>query len=247
MLCLLSAWMLAGCLYSTHHFHTGMILPAGKSRTTLGIGRQPLWVCRGYAEEPEGARAHACGDSAGESVSRSETAKGSVNFSLGLKDRLGPFPGAEMEAHLEGPTNPATMEFALNLALPARPSLHHKLGAGWGTGAWADNSFFLEYAASRDYGRPVFFGNLRLTWLATQMGEVLGEDFASALPSRRHWVGQAGAGLSMGLPDWPVAPDFLIPYLSVTLPQLPSGEGKFRARDIPLAQWDMNFAFGWAL
>ena len=244
-LVLISACGLSGCLYSTHHFHTGLLLPAGKSQTTLGGGLQPLWRCSGSPADTS-AR-HACNenDSGTERVRRSEVFKGSVDYRLGVRDKWGPFPGVEMEWHMEVPTNPATMEFALNLALPAR-SFHHKIGAGWGIGAWADNSVFMEYAASRRQGAFTGFGNFRTTWLATQIGDVMGEDFAKPFPSNQHLVFQTGLGLFYFLPDWLLVPDFIVPYVSLTLPQVPSGDQKFKAADIPLQQWDANLGLGWA-
>jgi hypothetical protein len=235
-----------GCLYSVHRFNTGMVLPEGKTQTTLGAGRQAMWRCA-HSQADSSAAPHACGDSAGESVSKSQVFKGSVDFRLGLANHLGPFPGAELEWHLEAPTSPASMEFALNLALPGGEAFHQAVGAGWGIGAWADNSVFLEYAASRRMGRPLFFGNARVTWLATQIEEVLGEDFAAPLPSHRHLVAQTGAGVSLRLPDWPVVPDFVIPQVNATFPQVPAGDGRFRAGEIPLVQWDMSLGFAWAL
>jgi hypothetical protein len=247
-LCLLTAGMiLSGCLYSTHHFHTGVLLPAGKSQTNLGAGRQPLWRCS-RSPSDTAASELACNEmgSGSEKVSKSEIFKGSLNYRLGVRDNWGPFPGVEMEWNLEVPTNPATMEFALNLALPSGSSFHHKLGAGWGVGAWADNSLFAEYALSKSLGRPVFFGNLRTTWLATQIGDVLGEDFAKPFPSNQHFVFQTGFGFQFRFPDWKVAPDFIIPQLSVTLPTVPAGEQKFLPDDIPLLQWDASLGIGWA-
>lgn len=254
--------LLTGCLYSAQHFNTGILMPAGRSQTTLGVGRQPLWTCSGFQADSTDA-SHACGDSTGETTGKSDLFKGSIDYRLGVKDVWGPFPGAELQWHLEAPTNPATMEFSFNLALPTLgggsggvgggkaagegkdPEFRHKLGAGWGMGAWADNSFFLEYAASRNVGLPLFFGNLRATYLATQIGEVLDDDFSQPLPSDQVLVLQAALGVYFRLPAWFLAPDFVIPQFNVTLPQVPSGERMFRRGDIPLAQWDMNFGLGW--
>jgi hypothetical protein len=249
---LLFTLLLTGCLYSVHHFNTGVLMPAGRSQGTLGVGRQPQWRCVHYHTDSTVAQ-HACNenDSGVELARKSDIFKGSFNYRLGVKDQWGPFPGAEMEWHVEAPTGPVTMEFAMNLAMPTgnpaptAASFHHSLGAGWGIGAWADNSFFMEYAASKSAGRPLFFGNLRGTYLATQISDVLGDDFSKPLPSRRLLVFQAGLGVSFRLPDWPVAPDFIIPQLNVTLPQVPAGDQRFKHNDIPWAQWDMNLGFGW--
>jgi hypothetical protein len=243
---LLCAFWLSGCLYSTHHFHSGVLLPPGRSQTTLGAGRQPLWRCS--RPQPDTlAFKQACNenDSGVERVRKTEVFKGSVDYRLGLRDRWGPFSGAELQWHMEVPTNPASMEFSLNLGLPAA-SFHHKIGAGWGIGAWADNSVFMEYAASKQLGAFMGFGNFRTTWLATQIGDVMGEEFAKPFPSNQHLVFQTGLGLSYFLPDWIIAPDFVVPYVSLTLPQVPSGDQKFKAADIPLEQWDVNLGMGWA-
>jgi hypothetical protein len=236
-----------------HHFNTGVVMPAGRTQTTVGLGRQPQWTCAHYNSDSTGA-AHACDeDGSGSEIARkSDVFKGSFNYRLGLKDHWGPFPGSELEWHVEAPTGPVTMEFAMNLALPTgnpapdAQAFRHKLGAGWGIGAWADNSFFLEYAASRNVGLPRFFGNLRATYLATQISDVLGDDFSKPLPSHRVLIVQAGMGASFRIHDWPVVPDFLIPQLNVTLPQVPSGDQKFLRNDIPWAQWDLNLGLGWA-
>jgi hypothetical protein len=241
--------MLTGCLYSVHHFNTGLILPAGRSEATVGMGRQSLWTCSQYQADSAGA-AHACGERSGESVTSSAILQGSIDYRLGVKDSWGPFPGAEIQWHLEAPTNPATMEFGLNLALPGGTAFHHKAGAGWGIGAWADNSLYLEYSASRRFAspslrNPLVFGNLRATYLATQMEDVLQSDFSEPLPSHRTLVFQAAIGTLFRLPEWILVPDFLAPQFNVTFPQLPSGEQKFRGQDIPPVQWDVNLGFGW--
>jgi len=243
---ILCAWLLSGCLYSTQHFHTGVLLPAGKSQTTLGAGRQPLWRCANYQSDSLGTRRVCDEDGTGsEKIEKSDVFKGSLDYRLGVRDSWGPFPGVELQWHLEIPTSPATMEFAMNLALPSNGAYRHKLGAGWGIGAWADNSYFLDYAISRKLGRPLFFGSFRTTWLATQIGDVIGEDFAKPFPSHQHLILQGAFGAQLQLPDWAVAPDFFVPLINLTWPQVPSGDQKFKPKSIPLMQWDMSFGLGW--
>ena len=240
----LAATCLSGCLYSTQHFHTGVLAPEGHGQATLGLGRQPLWRC----SAPEDSVGHrACNDdgSGKEQVTRTEAVQASIDYRLGLTDKIGPFPGAELEWHLEAPTNPATLEFSANLAMPSWGGLRHMLGAGWGIGAWSDNSLFMEYAASRRVGLPLFFTNLRATLLATQLPRVLRDDFAEALPSERVLVVQSGFGARFPLPRWRMAPDFVIPQFNLTYPQLPAGDRVFRGQDIPALQWDMNLGLGW--
>jgi hypothetical protein len=241
------AFALSGCLYSTHHFHSGMVLSAGKSEVLLGMGRQPVWTCnQGVGDTLKTKVACAENPNGGQSVHSSNWGKASLDYRLGIRDHWGPFPGVELQWHLEMPTNPASMEFALNFALPQLTWFHHKLGGGWGVGAWADDSFFAEYAFSLLAGANQVFTNLRVTYLATQIGDVLGEDFAKPFPSNQHWVFQSAYGMVYRLPDWPILPDFLIPEINLTLPSVPSGEQKFKPSDIPTLQWDINLGLGWA-
>jgi hypothetical protein len=234
---------LSGCLYSTQHFHTGVLAPEGHGQATLGLGRQPLWRC----SAPADSTARACNEdgSGSERVFRTEAVQASIDYRLGIADKIGPFPGAELEWHLEAPTNPASLEFSVNLGMPAWGSMRHMVGAGWGIGAWSDNSLFLEYAASRRLGIPLFFTNLRATLLATQLPRVLQDDFSRALPSERVLVVQSGFGVRFPLPSWRLAPDFVIPHFNLTYPQLPAGDRVFRGQDIPSLQWDMNLGLGW--
>lgn len=235
---------LTGCLYSTQHFHTGVLAPEGHGQATLGLGRQPLWRCSAPADSTEPRACNEDGSGA-ERITRTEALQASIDYRLGIADRIGPFPGAELQWHLEAPTNPATLEFSVNLGMPSWGGLRHMLGAGWGIGAWSDNSLFMEYAASRRLGLPLFFTNLRATFLATQLPRVLQDDFSRALPSERVLVVQSGFGARFPLPRWRMAPDFVIPQFNVTYPQLPAGDRVFRGRDIPPLQWDMNLGLGW--
>jgi hypothetical protein len=240
----LAVSVLSGCLYSTQHFHTGVLMPEGHGEATLGLGRQPRWKCSAPADS---VSPKACNEdgSGVEQVSQSDVPQASFDYRLGIANRLGPFPGAELQWHLEAPTNPASLEFGANLALPAWGGMRHMLGAGWGIGAWADNSWFLQYAASRRVGLPLFFANLRMTLLATQLPRVLKDDFARALPSDQVLVLQSGFGARFPLPHFPWAPDFLVPQFNLSYPQLPAGDRDFRRADIPALQWDMNLGLGW--
>jgi hypothetical protein len=213
----------------------------------MGLGRKPIWKC--LDAKPDSTSAVKLCNSDGSDRERPVETKilqGSLDYRLGIRDSWGPFPGVELQWHLEAPTNPATMEFALNVALPAGPNFHHKLGGGWGIGAWADNSLFLEYAISKKMGLPLIFGNLRATWLATQIDEVMRDDFSKPLPSNQILIAQMGMGAFFQLPDWRVLPDFLIPQVNFTAPQLISGDYKFRGQDIPMLQWDLGLGIGWS-
>ncbi len=240
----LAACALTGCLYSTHHFHTGVLMPEGHGEDTFGMGRQPHWKCSAAADS---LNPKACNEdgSGAESVSQSDVPQVSLDYRLGIAEKLGPFTGAELQWHLEAPTNPASLEFGANLGLPAWGAMRHMLGAGWGIGAWADNSFFIQYAASRRVGLPLFFGNLRLTLLATQLPRVLKDDFARALPSDQVLILQTGFGARFPLPRLPLAPDFVVPQFNIGYPQIPAGDRDFRRADIPPVQWDLNLGLGW--
>ncbi len=237
---------LSGCLYSTHHFHSGTVLSVGRSEAAFGIGRQPVWTCAHAPGDSIQAKV-ACNEdgSGGQAIHSTNWGKGSLDYRLGIADHWGPFPGVEAQWHFEAPTNPATMEFALNFALPAPHGWHHKMGGGWGVGAWADDSFFAEYAMGLEAGKHTLFLNARTTYLATQIGDVLGEDFAKPFPSNQHWVFQTAYGMVYRMPDWVIVPDFIIPEVNLTLPSVPSGEQKFKPSDIPTLQWDINLGIGW--
>jgi len=237
---------LSGCLYSTQHFNNGLLLPAGESRVTLGGGRQVLWRCADYQNDSATGRRPCNQDQTGrEKVEQSQIFKGSLDYRLGLKNEWKGFPGFEMQWHLEAPTNPLTMEFALQLGMPGPDVLRHALGAGWGTGAWAGNTFFLEYAVSLAHGRPKPFANFRLSYLATQIGDVLDGDFSKPLPYDPRWVAQGGIGFFYRFPDWTLFPDFIIPNLHLTWPQVPPGGQKFSREDISFLQWDIQLGMGW--
>jgi hypothetical protein len=94
-------------------------------------------------------------------------------------------------------------------------------------------------------GLPLFFANMRMTLLATQMPRVLKDDFARALPSDQTLVLQSGFGVRFPLPALPFAPDFLVPQFNLSYPQLPAGDRDFRRADIPSLQWNMNLGLGW--
>ncbi len=238
--------VLSGCLYSTQRLNTGLLLPAGKSEATLSGGYQTLWRCADYQNDSATGKRLCNADASGqEKVTSLAIFKGGIDYRLGLRDHFGPFPGVELQWHLEVPTNPLSMEFALNLALPAPVSWHHALGLGWGVGAWAGNSYSLEYALSRNWGSWRPFGNMRATYLATQIGEVLEGNFSQPLPYHPRWVFQSGAGLRWEWPNWILAPDYVIPALNLTWPQIPSGEQKFKREDIPALQWDFHLGLGW--
>ncbi len=235
-----------GCLYSTHHFNTGETLKAGRSKVTIGAGRQPLWDC--LDKTPRSSiLCNGANGNPPEPVSVSQTFKGSVNYKLGLKDNWGPFPKTELQWHFEAPTNPITMEFGLVLGLPDfnQQKFSHNLHTGWGMGIWSDNSFFLEYALSRSVYSHRLFINLRETWLATQINDVLNENFDKELTQNKQFISQIGIGLQLKLPDWFLMPHFISPQLNFTFPQVTTGDFEFLDADIDDYLANLNIATSW--
>lgn len=214
-----SAFFFISCLYTTHHFNSGKTLEPGKTRLTIGIGQHKF--------------------------NNSNLAKGSFNYRFGVAEKLGPFPGVDLGWHLEIPTNPGTMEFDARLAFPAGKNeyIHHSLSGGWGIGMWADNTLFAEYAVSGKIRRSSLFLNIRTTYLATQFFKVFSEDIDKPFTHNQRLIYQAGAGFSYILPDIPVLPDFIIPQLIATWPQIPAGS---LPDDIIWdVQWNVNLGTGW--
>jgi hypothetical protein len=274
----LPAWtacvfLLSGCLYTTHHFNTGRLLEPGQSSLTLGAGpfHSLDYGCPeasgaynyGTYEITDSTGTHCMGstqfiDSIGNMNYRSDsvphvhawnsTLKGSLGYRLGVHGPFGPFAGAEIGLHLEGPTNPASAEFDLKLGLPLPKGIpfHHSLSGGLGIGAWADNSYFGEYALSRAFGANDLFVNYRATYLASQLSDLDKSESRRHFQTRRRLIHQASLGFLWTLPDIPVLPDFLVPLVVLTYPLAPVGT------DTPPPDyllddrvWDFSIGMGW--
>jgi len=245
------ALLFNGCLYTTHHFNTGRLLEPGTSTLTVGAGpfrslsygcpelpqgdyTESIYEikdstgthCRHYQYTRDGS---GNGSSQDDSVphvhSWNSTLKGSLGYRLGVHGPFGPFAGAEIGLHLEGPTNPASAEFDLKLGLPVPKELpfHHSLSGGLGIGAWADNSYFGEYALSRAFGASDLFVNYRATYLASQLSDISGSESLRHFQSRRRLIHQASLGFMWTLPDIPVLPDYIVPLAVLTYPLAPMG------------------------
>ncbi|HKP97908.1 MAG TPA: hypothetical protein VJ385_19385 [Fibrobacteria bacterium] len=266
-----SVFLLTGCLYSTHHFNTGRLLEPGRSSFTLGAGSSKT-VSYGCPEDRtaysyrDSTRTVRCvsvepgtmDTSKGQSVftpkfldqeiSSSSSINGSLGYRLGVHGRLGPLTGMEIGLHLESPTNPVTGEFDLKLGLPApvdRP-YHHSLSAGWGIGAWADNSWFLEYAASRAYGASDLFFNYRATYLASQFADLREAEDTRHFDSRRRLIHQAALGFKCILPEGAVLPDFIAPEAVLTYPLAPAGYKAIPDFALDDRVWGFNLGLGWS-
>ena len=138
-----------------------------------------------------------------------------LNWRLGLLGPFGPFAGLEGGLQTEVATYPVSQEFHLALGLPGSDSLWaHSLLVGWGIGMWADNSCFLQYAASRRLGPVRGYGSLR----ATLQGTRFDMDFEELrFQHDRTWDVQAAGGAKWTLAEIPVVPDWLSVGFTVDL------------------------------
>lgn len=264
--CLLSSFLLGGCLYTSHHFNSGRTLDPGNTAVTFGWGNlryneQGCDYNQGYFEQPDSNGTIRChrwrydgspampGDTVAPTQTETKLPKFSMGYRLGVRKEWGPFTGVELGWHLEAPTNPGSAEFDLKLGLPGSGSkrLHHSLSGGWIVGAWSDNSFFGEYAASRSFGSGdsahAFYGSYRFTRLATQPEDAFNEDsLVFSFGSRTRFAHQATLGFHVRLPALPVLPDFLSPQVTVSSPRVPVFESVLP--EDPLLV-DFNLGFGW--
>lgn len=257
--------ILTGCLYTTHHFNSGRILDPGQTAVTFGYGRSRIYEqgCPDGWNRPFGDsdRTHceryietdpfiSVRDSVmiRQRVTSQAIPKFSLGYRLGVRGPWGPLAGVEMGWHLEAVTNPGTIEFDLKFGLPLPHRLvakhHHSVSAGWGVGNWADNSWFLEYAASRDLGRHSVYGNYRYTWLATQAPEINESADNWKFESRMGHAHQAALGFYLRLPDIFLVPDYVTPQANITFPvKAPFVEVDPELMDPMLLNY--NLGFGW--
>lgn len=203
----------------------GTILQPGKSDFSLAVGSvpRPTYVCdEAYWSSPDR-------DSNGvyqcEKYDYSSLSYGSsritrtparfvverephlaLNWRLGALGPFGPFAGLEVGMQTEFLTAPISQEFDVALGLPGSDStVAHAVSVGWGIGMWADNSWFVQYAASRAIGRWRMFGSARSTLQASVDQSDIG---SGRFQSSRSWDFQVAAGAKYRLtevfllPDW---------------------------------------------
>src|SRR5688500_18016875 len=224
---LLLSGCLSGCLYSSHHFNSGRVLEPGNTAVTFGWGNLKLNErnCdyeQGFQEERESAGTFRCirwrwdgsqaqsGDTMAPSISQVKIPKLSLGYRLGVRKAWGPFTGIEIGWHLEAPTNPGSAEFDMKFGLPGSGSgrFHHSLSGGWIVGAWSDNTFFGEYAASRAFGSGdsahALYASYRYTRLATQPDDAFRSDsLGFRFGSKTRIAHQATLGFHWRLPAFP--------------------------------------------
>lgn len=203
----------------------GTILPPGRSDFALGMSVVPRVheecpqgqfrrdsLDRAYCADwywidgPLGWQSHT--DTLPTTVRQERSPIFGLTWRLGAFGPFGPFTGLELGLHAEAPNNPVTQEFRVALGLPGSDSLFaHSAIAGWGTGAWADNSWFLQYAASRTWKPWRVFGSVRGTLQGTQIEDAVEGD---RFQHKRSWDVQTTLGGRLALPQAKVLPDWLL-------------------------------------
>lgn len=175
---------------------------------------------------------------------REDFPKASLGYRLGVRKQWGPLTGIEIGWTVEGPTNPASLEFDLKagLPLPSRWKASHSLSVGWGVGAWVDNTWFAEYAASRAFGRCALFAGYRYSYLATQPENLDSSARAGRLLRFPHFAHQFALGWYQRIPALPVIPDYAIPAFTMTLPVY---RGDLRSVRPPAFDLNFNLGVGW--
>lgn len=133
---------------------------------------------------------------------------GALSWRLGAVGPFGPFAGLEAGLQLEGATNPVSQEFKVALGLPGTDSLFaHSLIGGWGVGLWTDDSWFVQYAASRRIGPMRAYASLRGTLQATPYQTLFD---STRFIHHRTWDWQASAGFKAEIGEHPVLPDWIL-------------------------------------
>ena len=237
-LAILVPLLLQGCLSTWIRMEDGTVLQPGKSDFSVAYGTvpRPSYKCSGsgYANLQVSSGDIVCEeynydwrltdtgyvDLSTRTItpaSRRDVREPHFGFAwrLGLLGPFGPFAGLEAGMQAEGATNPMSQEFKLALGLPGSDSLvAHSLIAGWGIGMWTDNSWFVQYAASRRFGQWRFYGSTRATLQATQPQSTLD---TTMFVHKRSWDYQIAGGVKVHLGEVRVIPDWLLAGATVDL------------------------------
>ncbi len=208
----------------------GTVLQPGRSDFFLAYGRvpRPKYDCGGYAVDFQSDGTVSCTDYSsiygyGQSYNSNQDFSSSapktpslvweqeqhfaMGWRLGVLDKFGPFTGLEVGIQTEAATNPVSQEYKVAIGLPGSDSsVAHSLIGGWGTGMWADNEWFLQYAASKRFGSWRWFGSLRTTLQATQLQDLFSRD---NFLHHRTWDTQAALGVKVQLGEIPIIPDWM--------------------------------------
>ena len=166
---------LSSCLFTSQHFNTGKILLPGEKVNSYGLTRGPLYFCDGDLEKDSKGHSHCVeyeSDWGVEHISESSVPSFSIGWRLGVRESWGPLTGVDFGYHIEFP---GTLDFDVRWGLPnfKIPNFYHNVSTGWGIGAWADNNWFVEYAAGYELlGRYILYANFRETWLSTQFADL---------------------------------------------------------------------------
>jgi hypothetical protein len=264
---ILFLFALQGCLSTWIRMEDGTVMAPGRSDFAMALGSVP----RASYSCPENAilsnrsdGSVACGTwtyaTATDSFGRTYGTSGMIYaparrslerephlalaWRLGALGPFGPFTGLELGIQAEAATNPVSQEYKLALGLPGSDSIvSHSLIGGWGTGLWVDNTWFLQYAASRRSAPWLFYGSLRTTLQATQIADLLS---SMRLNHNRTWDVQAAAGVKLKLGDAPVIPDWMILGTTVDLTNaaFPSFDGT-EAKQVGGVGVAIAFGMGW--
>jgi hypothetical protein len=261
LLPILLSIFLQGCLATWMRMEDGTVLAPGKSDFAMAIGTvpRPEYRCdigydgtdslgRRVCEDWSYAQADVANPFGYQGTRTLYPVRVVVNrephfalaWRLGALSAFGPFTGLELGIQAEGATNPVSQEYRLALGLPGSDSiLAHSLIGGWGTGIWADNSWFLQYAASRRFGSLLWYGSARGTLQATQMQNLFDFDL---LKHKRTMDFQVATGVKAQLPPIDVVPDWISFGTTVNL-----GHGGYPSFDSDGGEQDKGIGVAWGV
>ena len=247
MLLASSVFILMGCLASTHHFRKGKLLPSGESEVNWGYSYSKSLSCKGQKFKDEKGFQRCQGENWKEITNHNV----SRSYRLGVRNDWGPFVGAELGYQME--TN-GVLEFDFRLGLPKIPhsffeNIDHAVGIGWGVGGFPDNTYFIDYAISREYKHHTIYATFRESLLATQFIDLEqntdpeeGEDL---FKHRQRLLHQIGLGMEYRLPDINLIPDQIHLQGLVTGPFVAGiGEPKVSSKH-RLFAYQINVGLGW--
>lgn len=257
-----SALLAQGCLYTAQHLNTGRVLAPGETAVGLGLGagRFQEFTCPDGTYEDEDDRGFSrcySGFGSEETTAKDVPPKirtrpipmASLAYRVGVRRQWGPLTGFEIGWHIEAPNSPVSVEFDAKAGLPTGKlpeDFAHSLSLGWGIGLWADNTWFAEYALSREYGPAVPFANFRLSYLATPLEAHYDFDETRQFRHEREWLFQTTWGGSLSIGEVAVLPDLITPFLTLTAPAAPTAvEGRIRREHWRAVAFQFGLGLEW--